>query len=71
MTKKDARCCVRRTVVIYTVTNEVNGECIEYTKLPPEKKLAKSFPEGYSVKIEKNMYALPLEKFLQYAEVIE
>lgn len=61
MTKKDARGCITRTVFKYTVT--ATGEV--YVKLPTPAQLARKYPNGYSVTTENELYALPLERFLE------
>lgn len=70
MTKKEARGCVTRTVIKYTVTpaGETVGEV--YNKLPTPTQLARECPNGYSVQTESKLYALPIEKFLDLAEEV-
>lgn len=71
MTEKEAKYCVRRKVLTYIVTYKASGASFRFTELPTAKKLAKMFPEGYSVEIEEKVYALPIKTFIQYAEVVE
>ena len=70
MTKKDARGCITRTVFKYTVVPE--GETVGevYDKLPTATQLARKYPNGYSVKTEKKLYAVPLARFMEIAEEV-
>lgn len=70
MTKKETRGCVTRTVSKYIVTSA--GGTIEevYDKLPTPTRLARKYPNGYSVFIENKLYSIPIARFMEIAEEV-